>query len=369
MDCAVAAQPAVYATVSGTGVVSSPNNHRQPRCAFVTFLDGANQGYIDGAFAIARALKRHGSRFPLVVAATPSVPQAALDKLVLETNVAAVRRIELLELPEGYARGGTSVLLYQQFLANFSKLRMWEWGDEYDKLVYLDSDVLPMRNIDDMFLAPHFSACQDNMMPDACVTTDECQAPGPLNKAPNRTKSAYFNAGIFVFEPSLEELAEMLEMLQSYKITRYAEQDFLNDFYRGRWNMLPMSYNWGRVSFFVCPELYDPATVKIVHFSGPAKPWRRAADGSWPEMKDAFDEEKQLLRDPNSNFSQAVDKWWAAFTDDIVCNVKDLEAKPQPMKITAASSNGTTAGRAALARPLAVRKPSRAVKKALAIAA
>jgi len=191
--------------------------------------------------------------------------------------------------------------------------RMWEFCDEWDKLVYLDSDVLPMTNIDDMFLAPHFSASQDNMVPDSLVSASDCQAPGPLNKAPNASpRAAYFNAGIFVFEPSLEELAELMTALQGYTISRYAEQDFLNDFYRGRWNMLPLTYNWGRVNFFVCPELYNPSTVKVVHFSGPAKPWRRGTDGSWPTFNDICEEEKALLVDPDSQFSKAVDKWWIA---------------------------------------------------------
>mmetsp|Transcript_8059 Transcript_8059/g.14502 ORF Transcript_8059/g.14502 Transcript_8059/m.14502 type:complete len:138 (+) Transcript_8059:176-589(+) len=108
-------------------VVDVPANDRRrsdsPRCAYVTFLDGDNRGYIDGAFAIARALRLHGARYPLVVAATPSVPQDALEKMaLLEPNV-TVRPIKLLELPDNYAKDGTGVLLYQQFLANFSKLR------------------------------------------------------------------------------------------------------------------------------------------------------------------------------------------------------------------------------------------------------
>lgn len=99
----------------------------------------------------------------------------------------------------------------------------------------------------------------------------------------------------------------------------------------------------------------------VVHSSGPAKPWHRAAGGSWPEMKNAFGGEKQLLRDPNSDLSQAIDKWWACFADDddaIRSTVKELDAKPQP-KIPAGSNiSGTTPSRAALAQLLTARKPT-----------
>jgi len=200
-------------------------------------------------------------------------------------------------------------------MANFSKLRMWEFCDEYDKLVYLNSDVIPMQNIDDMFMAPHFSAAQDNMIPDDDFDAERCQAPGLLMKAPWQTKSAYFNAGIFVFEPSLEELSEIMETLKHSKLSRYAEQDLLNEFYSGSWNMLPMSYNWGRANFFVNPEICPPAALKILHFSGPAKPWRRQADGSWPEAAYAklSKHEVQQIKDKNSCFNQAVDRWWEVF--------------------------------------------------------
>ena len=226
-----------------------------------------------------------------------------------------VRHIELLDLPEAFAEQA-GVLHTPQFMSNFSKLRMWEFCDEYDKLVYLDSDVIPMQNIDDMFMAPHFSAAQDNMVPDEGFDAERCQAPSLHMKAPWQTKSAYFNAGVFVFEPSLEELSEIMKTLKHSKLTRCAEQDLLNEFYAGRWNMLPMSYNWGRVNFFVNPEICPPAALKIVHFSGPAKPWRRHADRSWPEAAYAMKLNKQEVRQikyKDSPFNRFVDRWWEVF--------------------------------------------------------
>ena len=241
--------------------------------------------------------------------ALPSKP-AVLTMRCDTAIVVLVRHIQFLELPEAFAEQA-GVLHTPQFMSNFSKLRMWEFCDEYDKLVYLDSDVIPMQNIDDMFMAPHFSASQDNMVPDEGFDAERCQAPSLHMKAPWQTKSAYFNAGVFVFEPSLEELSEIMKTLKYSKLTRYAEQDLLNEFYAGRWNMLPMSYNWGRVNFFVNPEVCPPAALKIVHFSGPAKPWRRHADGSWPEEvygQVVIGNEKLAMKDRESPFNLAVDR-------------------------------------------------------------
>eukprot|EP00951_Prasinocladus_malaysianus_P000764 scaffold5393_cov35-Prasinocladus_malaysianus.AAC.2 len=56
------------------------------RCAYVTFLNGELRGYVQGAIAIARALRKHGSAFPLVVAAAPTVPRKLMKEVEAESN-------------------------------------------------------------------------------------------------------------------------------------------------------------------------------------------------------------------------------------------------------------------------------------------
>uniref|UniRef100_A0A061R120 Hexosyltransferase n=1 Tax=Tetraselmis sp. GSL018 TaxID=582737 RepID=A0A061R120_9CHLO len=297
---------------SGTGISDRIRN--KTRCSFVTFLEGKNRGYADGVLAIARSLRQHNSAFHLVVATTPTVPDELAKELASEPNV-RVRPIEWLDLPKSFEEAGEKIFANKQFIANFSKLRMWEFCDEYDKLVYLDADTLPMQNIDDMFLAPHFSGVLDNMTPDAAFSSEKFQVPSFLPRASLSCSRAYFNAGVFVFEPSLEELAAMKEALRTYPVTRFAEQDFLNDFFKGRWNMLPLSFNWGKPNFWLCPELCRSEAIKVVHFSGAVKPWLRQADGQWSNsvLERAIPEERILLQDGKNGLTWAHEKWWSSF--------------------------------------------------------
>eukprot|EP00951_Prasinocladus_malaysianus_P000765 scaffold5393_cov35-Prasinocladus_malaysianus.AAC.3 len=226
-----------------------------------------------------------------------------------------VKQVDWLELPETITATGKNVFANQQFIANYSKLRLWEFT-EYSKLIYLDSDVLPLQNIDDMMLAPAFSAVLDNMTPDHGFSHARFQVPSFTPKASLHCGKAYFNAGVFVFEPSKAHLDTMLSSLADYPPSRFAEQDFLNDFFKGQWNMLPLSFNWGKPNFWLCPQLCPSSALKIVHFSGKCKPWHRQPNGGWTaeSVARALPEERDLMLQPESRLSMAIDEWWNCYT-------------------------------------------------------
>jgi len=193
--------------------------------AYVTFLEG-NSDYSKGVIALASSLRLHRCVHPLVVGVAPTTSEETFDLLARESNVRAIR-IAWLELPPGMA--DSPVYANPQFVRNFTKLRLWELT-EYTKLVYLDADTLAFANIDDMFLAPSFSAALDNMSADEAFSPERFQLPGWNAKSalaePDRT---YFNAGVMVFEPSSKEYTAMMKRLATWEPTRFAEQDFLND--------------------------------------------------------------------------------------------------------------------------------------------
>ena len=72
-----AAGDATLAIADATGCLK-----RRQSCAFVTFLDGSNRGYIEGVLALERALRIHNSAYPLVAALTPTVPRAVSEELL-----------------------------------------------------------------------------------------------------------------------------------------------------------------------------------------------------------------------------------------------------------------------------------------------
>lgn len=114
----------------------------------------------------------------------------------------------------------------------WTKLRMWEM-EEHERLIYLDADMLVCRNIDHLFHLPHsfFWAAPDcaagrktQAERDACALLRACCGEQP----------DYFNAGMFVMTPCLEQLEDFGEALDSAPIAGYAEQDFLNHYFKVR---------------------------------------------------------------------------------------------------------------------------------------
>ena len=109
-----------------------------------------------------------------------------------------------------------------------ANLQLWAW-DDIEKAVYLDADTLALQNIDDMFLAPAFLAVLDNMSADEDFTPERFETPNVRARSAGKLKKrAYFNAGVFIFEPSKSELDEMRAALAHWTPSRFAEQDFLN---------------------------------------------------------------------------------------------------------------------------------------------
>jgi alpha-N-acetylglucosamine transferase len=76
---------------------------------------------------------------------------------------------------------------------NFTKLRLWQWTD-LAKIVYLDADTIATQNLDDMFLAPAFSAVMDNMAADEQFTAARFQVPSfRARSSHDEPERSYFN--------------------------------------------------------------------------------------------------------------------------------------------------------------------------------
>ena len=103
------------------------------------------------------------------------------------------------------------------------------------RLCYLDADMLVLQNIDFLF---HASATGFWATPDCAAgrLTEAERADCALLHACNGKKPHYFNAGMFVMTPSVAELRDFEEALESGRchVGGYAEQDFLNSYYKVR---------------------------------------------------------------------------------------------------------------------------------------
>ena len=140
----------------------------------------------------------------------------------------------------------------------YSKLLYWTLV-EYEKVVALDGDLLIVQPIDDLFDRPELSAVPDQNPPDM------------------------FNSGVMVLEPKLSTFEDMLEKIYTTPSYNVGDQGFLNKYFSGWYHgdtaaHLPIKYNaiMRMSNFHFWKDIKDQ--VRVLHFSGEAKPWNMMAD-------------------------------------------------------------------------------------------
>ncbi|XP_008801762.2 galactinol synthase 2-like isoform X2 [Phoenix dactylifera] len=275
-----------------------------PRRAYVTFLAGAGD-YVKGAVGLAKGLRKVGSAYPLVVAVLPDVPED--HRRLLESQGCIVREIEPIYPPENQTKFAMAY-----YVINYSKLRIWEFV-EYSKMVYLDADIQVYENIDELFDLPdgYFYAvmdcfCERTWSHTAQYRVGYCQqcperAPWPADEL-GPPPSLYFNAGMFVFEPGIATADALLATLKVTEPAPFAEQDFLNMFFRDIYKPIPLVYNLVLAMLWRHPENVELDKVKVVHYcAAGSKPWRYTGKEENMDRADI----KELVR-----------RWWDIYNDE-----------------------------------------------------
>ncbi|TVU16726.1 hypothetical protein EJB05_40303, partial [Eragrostis curvula] len=224
-----------------------PSSSSRRREAYATVLHSGD-AYVCGAIALAQSIRRSGSTRDLVA-------------LVDEQGVGAEQRAGLAAAgwqvrPAPRIRNPRATRhAYNEW--NYSKFRLWQLTD-YHKVVFLDADLLVLRNLD--FLFHHHY---------------ELSATG--------NSGARFNSGVMVLEPcncTFELLMSGIHRIHSYN---GGDQGYLNEVFAW-WHRLPRTTNLlkhGR-------NLLVGADTLAVHYLG-IKPWLcyRDYDCNWdvPELR------------------------------------------------------------------------------------
>jgi len=273
--------------------------------AYVTFLAGDGD-YWKGVVGLAKGLRRVRSAYPLVVAVLPDVPEEHRRKL--RDQGCVVREIQPVYPPDSQTQFAMAY-----YVINYSKLRIWEFV-EYERMVYLDADIQVFDNIDELFELDkgRFYAVMDCFCEKTWSHTPQYKI-GYCQQCPERVPwpeqqlgpppPPYFNAGMFVHEPSLGTAKELLDALVATPPTPFAEQDLLNMFFRDVYTPIPPVYNLVLALLWRHPDKVEPlAEVKVVHYcAAGSKPWRFT--GQEPNM------ERQDIK-------MLVARWWDVFNDD-----------------------------------------------------
>ncbi len=232
------------------------------RNAFVTLVTNAD--YVMGATALAHSLRHTKTSADLVVLHTQAVaPGSLVDLESLGCRIVEVGHLPLSDaFNERHARRnlhGAAPFTkgrkpeFHTPLDNFCKLRLWQL-EEYGTVVFLDADVIVLRNIDKLFDYPEFSA------------------------APNVYESLAdfhrLNSGVFVAKPSAETFERMLVALdRPDAFWRRTDQTFLESFFPD-WHGLPVTMNMLQYVWFNLPALWDWKSIAVLHYQY-EKPWEQ----------------------------------------------------------------------------------------------
>lgn len=272
-----------------------------PKHAYTTLITRAS--YLAGVIILAHTLKKHGSRYPLVVFYTSTLSENAIRALELEapnSNI-VLRKCEPL-LPRKDIK---TLLIAKRFEDTWTKLRVFELSD-YDTVCYLDADMTIYRPMDQIFdhasslpsdwlAANHTCVCNldnDSWAP-ADWTPQNCaynvvSHPTALTKATPITTSSpathhLLNGGMFIFHPTPELWNSMLEYFNTTdKLSTYQfpDQDFLADYFRNRLMPMPWQFNAIKTMRYWHENIWRDEEVVCLHYIVD-KPWvkRVGADG------------------------------------------------------------------------------------------
>ena len=241
----------------------------------------ATSDYLPGAVCLVKSLKKH-SKIPIVVM---SVDLSIDEKHHLKDLGAGV-----IEAPKITSKL-VKVLPFhkdENFCQNcFCKLNMWN-TTEYDKIVYLDSDTVVLKNTDCMFETDSdFSACRSLNVE---INIDEFKKHPSFKKSASlkdiprkfiktNYKNDYFNAGVLILKPNKEDYKKMMSLKDAIVPNNSnGDQGFLNNYFKGRWHPMDHKFNYSRRHFEMWPEKFekDKEDIHVLHFTGADNnPWSK----------------------------------------------------------------------------------------------
>lgn len=221
---------------------------------------------------------------------------ATLQKECLLTNARYILVKKLLPS----ALNTPASLIAARFEDTWTKLRVFElYKFGYEKLVFLDADMLIMRNMDELFdmslpndwiAANHACVCNldgDVWAPkdwtkDNCAYTllskDSPPTPVPHSTDGNGIRThTLLNSGLFILTPFKSQWESILEFLHSdmrVKSYMFPDQDFLADFFSGQWKSIGWQYNAIKTMRHWHENIWQDNKVKNVHYIVD-KPWSK----------------------------------------------------------------------------------------------
>ena len=228
--------------------------------AYVTLL--SSEDYLPAVLILNQNLKNVNSRYPLLVAVTENIYETV--KPYLEAENILYKLIPFLEYTKETQDRWMKDWGTKYTLNICSKFLLFKFY-EYDKLVYIDSDIIIYQNIDRLFMYPDGALYNDNGRPFI----------GLFTFIPQNHKADYYyilsNCCGIIESDVLEPLFFPFKSNVDYRI--------------------PFEY-YVNITYDNLDD-YDFQTIKVYHFCYKYKPWKYNSPEEYLKtFYDGFDEKK-----------------------------------------------------------------------------
>ncbi|GAB4835837.1 hypothetical protein Ancab_000753 [Ancistrocladus abbreviatus] len=248
-------------------IASDNGNDNHPREAYVTVLHSSEQ-YVCGAIALAQSLIQSNTTKDLILLADRTISRRSIQGL--RAAGWKIKRIKRISSPNAKKDA------YNKW--NYSKLNVWQLT-EYDKLMFIDSDFIILKNIDHFFAYPQLSAVGNDRW--------------------------IFNSGIMIIEPSQCLFNHMMNKRYTLDSYNGGDQGFLNEIFTW-WHRLTIKLNYLKIygNEDAKKNLREvPNDLYTIHFLG-LKPWTcyRDYDCNWDK------EVSQIFASDDAH-----KRWWQVY--------------------------------------------------------
>lgn len=228
--------------------------------AYITLA--TNDAYCKGALALGISLRNSLTTRDLVVMVCH--PVSSNIRAQLASVYDTVVEVDMMDSEDPTH---LALLNRPELGITFTKLHCWKLT-QYEKCVFMDADMLVLKNIDELFGKEELSAVADVGWPDM------------------------FNSGLFVFKPSDVTFAALIKQAEEHGSFDGGDQGLLNSYFN-TWKtgdankQLSFNYNMqtaGAGCTYTSSAAYlrYGKNVKVIHFLGSNKPWSHLTTSTPP---------------------------------------------------------------------------------------
>eukprot|EP01062_Namystynia_karyoxenos_P004731 TRINITY_DN1167_c4_g1_i1.p1 TRINITY_DN1167_c4_g1~~TRINITY_DN1167_c4_g1_i1.p1 ORF type:complete len:2453 (+),score=705.32 TRINITY_DN1167_c4_g1_i1:152-7360(+) len=247
-----------------------------PQYAYATFVTSAD--FVIPAAVVMHSVAVAGCSYARVIAVTSDVPRSDIELLSSFGQVVLIQKI-----------GAPRFVDNPRYKDTFTKLRIWQLT-RWQKIFYLDTDVIVTRNIDDVFDLKEWSVPYDAM-------------------------HDRYSTGMMLLEPSLDTFSDMMTKLQTTSVSmELPDLLFLKEYFeekKKRINIIPRWYQVYQEEFGAYRLTYltdQKAAIKIfdprirgIHYPGANKPFNNidALQARWGHLLCDWADRDELAYEPH----------------------------------------------------------------------